>query len=302
MAAKIYLTGASGRLGQFVLKRTGAVPIVRKPSGLENEIVSDFSEEELSRIFSDAKAIIHLAGSRDFLDIAKARKGNVELTKNVVLAAPENAKIIFSSSISVYGKKLSALPADESTPVHPDTAYAKTKLEAEGIVSSHANHVILRIGPVYGEGFEEYFKVLRMIEKGKMKIIGRGDNRIPFVHAEDAASAIANALEKGIGTYVIVGECLSQEEIFAIAAKALGAPKPKEHISRFIATLFSHYQLFRKNHLGGSATFIPEDVAVLSSDRAFNCNKARRELGFSPRPIEKGIIEMATSYRKRNKS
>ncbi len=302
MAAKIYLTGASGRLGQFVLQKTGAIPVVRKQSGLKNEIVSDFSEEELSRIFADADAIIHLAGSRDFLDIEKARKGNVELTRTVVSAASENTKIIFSSSISVYGKKMAELPADESSSVHPDTAYAKTKLEAERIVSQHLNHVILRIGPVYGEGFEEYFKVLRMIENGKMKIIGKGDNRIPFVHAEDVADAIANSLKKGNGIYILVGECLSQKEIFSIAAKALEVDAPKKHVSQFMAKLFSHYQLFKKNHLGGKAVFIPEDVAVLSSDRIFNCNKARRELGFAPRPLNKGISEMVDGYRKRNKS
>lgn len=297
MAAKVYLTGASGRLGQIVLQKTGAVPVVRRQSGLENEIVSDFSEEELSRIFADADAIIHLAGSRDFLDIEKAKRGNVELTEKVVSAAPEKARIIFSSSISVYGKKMSGIPADESTSVHPDTAYAKTKLEAEGIVSGHKNHVILRIGPVYGEGFEEYFKVLRMIEKGKMKIIGKGDNRIPFVHAEDVAEAIASALDRGSGTYVLVGECLSQEEIFSVAADALGVERPKGHVSAFLAKVFSHYQLFKKEHFGGEALFIPEDVAVLSSDRAFNCNRARRELGFSPRALDKGIAEMVRSYR-----
>jgi nucleoside-diphosphate-sugar epimerase len=302
MAAKIYLTGASGRLGRIVLQKTGAIPIVRRQSGLKNEIVSDFSEEELSRIFADADAIIHLAGSRDFLDIEKARRGNVELTKTVVSAAPENTKIVFSSSISVYGKKMAELPADESSSLHPDTAYARTKLDAEGIVSEHKNHVILRIGPVYGEGFEEYFKVLRMIEKGKMKIIGNGENRIPFVHAEDVALAIANSIEKGNGIYVLVGECLSQKEIFQIAAKALGVEEPKKQVSEFLAKLFSHYQLFKKNHYGGEAVFIPEDVAVLSSDRVFNCNKARRELGFAPRPLEKGIYEMVEGYRKRNKS
>lgn len=301
MTARIYLTGASGRLGGYVLGKTGAVPVVRRASGLKGEIISDFSEKDLSRIFSDADIIIHLAGSRDFLDMEKAREGNVELTRKIVEAAPEEARVIFSSSISVYGKRLTQNPADENSPLHPDTAYAKTKLEAEGIVSKRENSVILRIGPVYGEGFGEYFKVLRMIEKGKMRIIGDGKNRIPFVHAEDVAEALVRALEKGSGVYVLVGECISQEEIFGMAARELGVEKPRKHIRTFLARMLAHYQLFRKNVFGGEATFIPEDIAVLSSDRAFNCNKARRELGFSPRPISQGISEMVEAYRKRKK-
>jgi nucleoside-diphosphate-sugar epimerase len=297
MAAKIYLTGASGRLGQFVLQKTEAVPVVRRQSGLKNEIVSDFSEDELSRIFKDADVIIHLAASMDFLDMEKTRKGNVELTRNVVHATPEKAKIIFASSISVYGKKLSSIPADEDTPVHPDTAYAKTKLEAEELVSSHSNHVILRIGPIYGSGFKEYFKVLRMIEAGKMKIIGDGNNRIPFVHADDIADVIAASVQKGSGTYVVVGECLEQKQVLSIAAKELGVAAPEKHVSALLAKAYAHYQLFMKNYFGGNATFIPEDIAVLSSDRAFNCNKARREIGFTPRPLADGIQEMVHLFR-----
>ena len=106
MANKVYITGASGRLGRVILSKCKAIPIVRKMRGLSGEIVSDFSTEELKKILKDADAIIHLAGSRDFLDQKKAWEGNVELSRRIVDASPKTAKIIFSSSISVYGKNL----------------------------------------------------------------------------------------------------------------------------------------------------------------------------------------------------
>ncbi len=301
MAAKVYITGATGRLGHAVLQKIDAIPIVRRKSGLDKEVVSDFSVGDLKGILKDADVVIHLAGSRDFLDEKKSWEGNVELTRKVVEATPKSAKIIFSSTISVYGKRLAELPAKESSPLNPDTPYAKTKLEAERTVASHPSHVILRIGPIYGPQFIEYFKVLRMIEKGKMKVIGDGLNRIPFVHVSDVVHAIRNSISKGAGTYVLVGECLSQNEVYAIAARGLGVKTPKKRISLFLARLFSHIELFKAKHLGSTPVFIPEDVAVLSSDRAFNCNRARRGLGFLPKPLEEGIAEMVEEYKKHNK-
>jgi nucleoside-diphosphate-sugar epimerase len=301
MAAKVYLTGATGRLGRIVLRESSAIPIVRKKSGLKNEIVSDFSSNDLKKILKDADVVIHLAGSRDFLDRKKAWKGNVELTRKIVEATPESVKIIYSSSISVYGKKLAGIPADEQTRLVPDTPYAKTKLEAEKIVASH-NHVILRIGTVYGPGFEDYFKVLRLIDKGKMPIIGDGKNRIPFVHADDVVFAIKNAVDNGNGTYILAGECLNQNEVFNTAAKELGVKAPKNHMPVLLAKIYAHLALTWAEICGGEARFIPEDIAVLSSDREFDCRKAKIDLRFMPRPLKEGIAEMAKEYRKRNKS
>jgi len=298
MAANVYITGAAGRLGRIVLRKTGGIPVVRSPSGLENEIVSDFSLEHLKKVLEDADAVIHLAGSRDFLDKKKSWEGNVELTRRVVQATPDSAKVIFSSSVSVYGKKLAEIPATEETPVNPDTPYARTKLEAEKSVASHPNHVILRIGPIYGPGFKEYFKVLHMIAKGKMVVIGDGLNRIPFVDVSDVAAVIRSSLDKGKGIYVVVGECMSQNDIYAIAAGKLGVEPPKKHMPVWLAAIYARFELFRTERFGGKPLFIPEDIAVLSSDRTFNCNKARREVEFSPRRLEEGIAEMVAEYKK----
>ncbi|MBD3210899.1 NAD-dependent epimerase/dehydratase family protein [Candidatus Micrarchaeota archaeon] len=298
MNSRIYVTGASGRLGRAVLERMDATAVVRKKSGIEGETVTDFSGESLKKIFRDAKTVIHLAGSRDFLDKKKSMEGNVELTRRVVSALPPGARIVFSSSISVYGKRLADIPADEETPVSPDTPYAESKLRAERIVKSHPNHVILRIGPVYGPGFKEYFKVLRLIDKGKMSLMGDGQNHIPFVHVSDVVDAIESAVEKGNGVYVIVGECLPQAEVYRIASEKLGAGFPERRMPVCLARVFANLELLRTSLLGGNPLFIPEDIAVLSSDRVFNCSKARKELGFSPRPLERGIGEMVAEYKK----
>jgi len=293
----IYLTGATGRLGQAVLRRVDAIPLVRKEHGLPNEIVTDFSPRQLKGILNDADIILHIAGSVQTLDGRMMREANVALTERIVGAAPEKTRIIFASSISVYGKKLAKVPANEKTATNPDSAYSRSKFDAERIVAKRSDHCIFRIGTIYGPGYDDYYKVLSYIEKGKMRMIGNGSNRIPFVHVDDVADAFSHALDSGKGTYVLSGEPLAQKEIYSIAAKALGAKAPERSINLGAAMLIASGQQLLYRLGGRKPTLTREHIAILGYDRAFDCSKAEKELGFSPRSLEHGIIEMVREYR-----
>lgn len=297
MPDRIYVTGATGRLGAAVLARVGGIPLVRKPSGLKNEVVTDFSYTQLRRILTDASAVIHLAGTVDTLDERKLRESNVSLTREIVDATPPHARIVFASSVSVYGKKLAEIPADEKTVAHPDSPYARSKFHAEQFVAEHPGHAILRISTIYGPQFEDYSRVMGMIHRGKMRIIGSGNNRIPFVHVDDVAAAIANAVYEGEGTYVIAGEPLTQKEIYSIAAKALGVEAPKGSVPLFLALAFASLREFLYRLGMAKPALTVEHVSVLGHDRAFDCSKAMRDLDFAPRPLEQGIREMAKIYK-----
>lgn len=292
---KIYITGASGRLGRHVLQFVQAVPLVRSAKGLPGEVVTDFSAESLRRILKDADCVIHLAGSMRFWDEGEMQKTNAELTRRIVENSPERCKVVLASSISVYGKKLKEIPADEATRTHPDSAYAKSKWAAEEIVRKKGNHAILRIGTIYGPEFEDYFNILGMLHKGKMFVIGDGKNRIPFVHVEDCARAVAAAVEKGQGTYVVCGESRTQEEIYAIACRELKVQPPKTHISFWMANLLGRVQELGAR-FGIKPKLTREHVSILGNDRAFRWERARRELGFHPRGVEEGIKEMVEAY------
>jgi len=297
MAGKVYITGATGRLGSAVLAKTGAIPLVRKQSGLPNEIVTDFSPEELRRILADASCVIHLAGSVDTLDSAKLKEANVELSRKITESARPACKIVFASSVSVYGKTLAEIPANEDTETSPDSAYSQSKYDAERLVSARPNHVILRIGTIYGPGYGDYYRVLGMIEKGRMRIMGDGNNRIPFVHVDDAADVVVRAVTSGRGTYVIAGEPLTQKEIYTIAADALGVQPPARKIRRAIALAMASFGEW-KYKLGGRKPLLTrEHIGVLAYDRVFDCSKAKKELGFSPRQLGEGIKAMARDYK-----
>src|SRR5512143_1486385 len=298
MAGRIYITGAAGRLGRRVLAKVkGAVPLVRSRHGLEREVVTDFSAASLKEALGDASVLMHIAGAVDTLDRKGLREANVELTRRVVEAVPAGCRILFASSVSVYGKLLKEVPADEKTETCPDSDYSRSKLEAEGIVASRPGHVIFRIGTIYGPGFDDYTKVLRRLEAGKMRLIGRGDNRIPFVHVDDVAEAFAAAVARGSGVYVLAGEPLTQKRIYEIAARELGVPAPRKRVDRRSAVLLAAFGEIAYRLGMGRPTLTREHVGVLAYDRAFDCSRARSELGFSPRPLEDGIRDMVKRYK-----
>lgn len=301
MKGKIYLTGAGGRIGKKVLEKIpDAIPLVRHGSGLKNEIVVDFSDAEaLRKTLGDASVLVHIAGSVKTYDRKELWESNYGLTEKLLDALPEDARVVFAGTVSVYGKRMAHNPADENTPVNPDSEYAESKYEAEKLVRKRSNHVVLRIGTVYGPEFEDYFYVLKLLEKGKMKIIGDGSNRISFVHVEDVADVFASAVSKGQGIYAVAGECRTQKEIYGMACRGLGVALPEASVSYDVADFGARLGEIKAGIFGGTPKISREHIAILGSDRCFNCNRARRELGFYPRSIEEGIAGMVELYRKR---
>ncbi|HIH22858.1 TPA: NAD-dependent epimerase/dehydratase family protein [Candidatus Micrarchaeota archaeon] len=298
---RVYVTGATGRLGKEVLKLLPtAIPLVREKSGLKNEMLTDFSESSLKGILKDATTIVHLAGSMNFLDPNELKAANVELTRRIVSTTPKSARIVFASSISVYGKLIRVVPADENSPTNLDSPYAATKLEAEKIIlDSNTNSIILRIGTIYGPGFSDYNMILSQIKNGSMKIIGHGQNRVPFVHVMDVAKSIKGALdEKNAkpGVYVVCGESLKQQELLSIAAEFLGVSAPADFVPLDFALMFAQFEQSKAMLSKTKPKVTTEHILILASDRVFNSDKAKKSLGFNPRPLKDGIKEMVEEF------
>lgn len=294
----IYITGASGRLGEEVLKLIpNATPLVRTPHGLTNEIITTFETEELRKILKNAECVVHLAGSMNFLDPKEMWASNVDLTQKIVEALPSKARIIFASSISVYGKLIRVVPANEESPLNLDSSYAKSKAEAEELVKKCTDFVILRIATIYGKGFEDYYTILKQIKKGSMYIIGHGQNRVPFVHVCDVADAVKNSLKAKKGIYVLSGEGVKQEEILRMSAELLGVPAPTQHAPLDMALMFAGFEENKTMLLKQKPKITTEHVLILASDRIFDCTKAKKELKFNPRPLVDGIREIVENGR-----
>ena len=111
--------------------------------------------------------------------------------------------------------------------------------------------VQLIYGKIYGNGGLFRF-MYNMMENGRSRIIGKGDNFIPNIHATDAASAIIKAMEiLPIGEkFIIADDTPVTQEDFAIYMAGLMNRKQPGHIPAFIIRLVlgkDFYEIIRMN-------------------------------------------------------
>ena len=147
---------------------------------------------------------------------------NVTGTLNVLLAARDNdvGKVIFSSSCAVYGNPSEhQLPLKETTPPHPLSPYAASKLMGEYYCNVFSEvydlpTVCLRYFNVYGprqDPNSEYAAVIptfmNRVQQGKpLTIYGDGNQTRDFVFVDDVIQANISAVEKNLaGTFNVAG-------------------------------------------------------------------------------------------------
>ena len=116
-------------------------------------------------------------------------------------------RFLFSSSCIMYGLS-EALEVDETSPLAPQTEYARSKVKAEDALREMADDSFspsyLRNGTVYGLSPRMRFDTVlndligSALTKGKVVLQGDGTPWRPVVHVEDVAGAFRTVLEAPI--------------------------------------------------------------------------------------------------------
>lgn len=124
---------------------------------------------------------------------------NVQGTQFVVDAARQAnvRRVVFFSTISVYGPTQAGAWHTETSPLNPQTYYAETKAQAERIVLAARRSAdgrpfgtVLRLAAVYGARVKgNYARLWQAIQKGRFVPIGPGRNRRTLVYDKDVAQA-----------------------------------------------------------------------------------------------------------------
>ncbi len=206
---KVLLTGAFGNFGTTTLNNLlGQGYTVRcfdlqtkanqkTAAKFENRIETIWGDvrnpDDLALAVHDIDVVIHLAFIVDMLKSDEnpewAWKINVGGTKNLLDAIKshsEPGKIIFASSISVFGQTQQLPPPRTvSDPVQPTSTYAHHKAECEELVrESGLDWSILRIAFSPPEASGKFEPILFHMEP---------NSRLEFVHPRDVGLAVANA-------------------------------------------------------------------------------------------------------------
>jgi len=316
---RYFLTGATGFVGGRLarqLREAGhdVVALVRS-LGRAKELADlgvslaegDVTDKESMRApMRGVDGVFHVAGwyrvgSRDR---AAAEAINVFGTQNVLDLMRELAipKGVYTSTLAVFSDTHGQL-VDERFRFHAKhlSIYDETKWRAhyevaEPAIESGLPLVIVQPGLVFGPGDTSSLRrTLLQYLRGRLPLVPR-ETAYCWGHIEDTARAHVLAMEKGRPgeSYIIAGPAHTLVEAFEIAERITGVPAPRFEappaLLRGLASAIERIE--RLVQLPLPETYTAEGLRVIAGVTYLgNSAKARRELGFSARPLEEGLRE-----------
>jgi nucleoside-diphosphate-sugar epimerase len=212
---------------------------------------------------------------------------NVRGTQNLLGAAraAQAKKVIYVSSSAVFGVPKSN-PVTESTPPLPGEAYGRAKLEGEKLCHRAAAEgldvTIIRPRTIMGHGRLGIFQILfEWIREGhNVPVLGRGDNRYQFVHADDLAEACILAAARPGSTIFNCGTDrfgTLREVLEHLCAHAGTGSKVRGVPMRPAVAAMNLTSYLGLSPLG------PYHALMYGRSLYFDISKAQTELGWQPR-------------------
>jgi len=115
------------------------------------------------------------------------------------------------------------------------------------------------------------------------------------VGIDDAARALILAAERGrVGErYLISERMISNAEVVSIAAEAAGVPPPTRSIPLALAWAMAVLGSVKARVTGTDEKLSVDSLRLMRAEAPVDCSKAKRELGWQPRPVEESIREAA---------
>jgi nucleoside-diphosphate-sugar epimerase len=216
---RVLVTGGSGFIGtELVRALLGAghhVRIFDKEPSLEfDDIVvrGDVRNfDQLVRAVSGTQAVYHLAAehSDDLSPTSLYYDVNVGGARNLARAAvaEQVSRVVFTSTVAVYGLKGGGLEDDQ--PTAPFDDYGKSKLEAEQVLIDWAEAapdrslVVVRPTVVFGEGNRgNVYNLMRQIAAKKFVMVGDGMNRKSVCYVGNLVPFLVRLLEADCGVSI----------------------------------------------------------------------------------------------------
>jgi nucleoside-diphosphate-sugar epimerase len=292
---KILVTGAAGRLGEFVIgeamtSRHEIVGLDTKPP-LSNDArwvsIDLRSVQQLIDAFRGVDAVVHLArlrfpytsngfdsgtGAWRYPDTsldAERYAHNTAITYNVLAACAEAGvrKVACGSSLAIYGFYYPArydvpdyLPIDENHPLRPQDPYGMSKVAGESICESFARRTGMQIASLRFSGIASAAQYPTLLKRREDPLC-RGIGALwTYVDVRDAARACCLAVEKDFAGHMAFNICAPTTIMNEPTAELATRYLPEVKISRpGLQGCWSGYDVARaEDILGFRATHLLE--------------------------------------------
>ena len=315
---RVFLTGGTGFLGGQVARKLRdrgdeVAALVRSPargaelSGLGCELIQgDLSDTEaIRRGMQGCDAAIHVAAMFK-VGIPESERAamwdaNVHGAERVFDAAVEAGvkRIVYVSTVMVFGNTHGVV-CDDSYTRPPGEAfmscYEETKHRAHEValerIAGGAPIVIVQPGGIYGPGDEsDLAGMIDQARRGKLKAKVFPESGGTFVYVEDAAEGILLALDRGeLGeSYILGGEVSTLGEVLDKVAALSGHKPARITVPPAVVSMMAPLAPVIGSALGVPPNLREAIAATHDTTFWFRDEKARRELGYSPRDLDAGL-------------
>jgi len=316
---KYFVTGATGFIGgHLVPKLIGrgdqVACLVRNPdkaTGLAKLgatlVQGDVADRAVMReAMRGVAGVFHLAAlyklGLEFKDQMHA--ANVDGTRNTLEAASEAGvpKIVYTSTVAVFGNTRGRIVGETYHGEMQNLAseYERTKWAAHYEVAvplqqQGAPIVIVQPGSVTGRGDTSPLNRVYDFYLRRMPIMLGPQAGTTVAHVDDIADGHLLAMDKGRNgeSYILAGPAVTYKQMMEMWQGICGIPAPRLWLpgwtaglsSRLVGGLEKVFQL--KMALSSEALTTQADYTFYAT-----ADKARRELGWQPRPLEATFKEV----------
>ncbi|CAN5215223.1 NAD-dependent epimerase/dehydratase family protein [soil metagenome] len=316
---RVFVTGGTGFIGGHVvrmLRERGAdvVALVRSPSraadlanqGVELDEGDVSGRAAIAAAMRGCDAAIHGAAIYE-VGVPRSRHeamhaANVEGTENVLGAALDAGvgRVVYISTIATFGNTHGKV-VDESYQ-HPGSDftsyYEETKYEAHQVakrlIAEGLPCVMVQPGGVYGpKDHSALGKQISDFVRGRLPLIPFADLGLNMVHVEDVAAGVLAALDRGeVGeSYVLGGEITTMGGLMESVAEVAGKRPPRGKLPTFLIKAIAPLGPVVGRLMGQPPNM--RELVSSSDGVTFwaSSEKAERDLGYSPRPLDRGLRE-----------
>lgn len=273
--------------------------------------------QSLEKAFEGADTVYHVAGVVDISGTKDKQvwEVNVEGTKKVVEACKKTGvkTLVYVSSIDAIPMGNGTQELTEISHFDPDLlegTYAKSKAVATQYVLDNADdnlkvcvvHPSTCIGPYDNNGTSSMASVIKFFAKGLFPITFDFGS-CNFIDVRDCAKVMVAAAEKGGNKecYLACGSVISLDDFMGVLAEACNKKHPKiilkkDTIDKIIPMLEKVFEVAKLPPMINDYS-----IRKISENFNFVNAKARKELGFEPRPLKQSLIDTVEWEKKREK-
>lgn len=319
---KVAVTGASGHIGNCLvreLKKQGArVKVLvhefkNDLDRLDVEIIKGdlLDKKSLNKLCNDVDVVFHLAAkiALDNRHSNKVYEVNVTGTKNIIEASMSAGvkRLVHFSSIDAFAKVRPEQVLNETCPLieSENSIYEITKAESERLVmkavSEGLDAVILCPTAVVGPfDYRGSFlgDALKKIYTNRLPMLIAGGYN--WVDVRDVAGAAIRSVEKGRKgeKYILSGNYAELTTLSEMAGKITGKKTPNKVAPVFLAKLACPFLEFYYSITNGKPIYTLQSLNLLiNSPKNISFEKAKKELGYLPRPLIQTLSDTFDWYR-----